>query len=37
LQNPSVIRRLQERFSDMPENPDPKTVFLKLRQLRNDW
>jgi hydroxyacylglutathione hydrolase len=37
LQNPSVIRRLQERFSDLPENPDPKAVFLKLRQLRNDW
>ena len=37
LQNPTVIRRLKERFSDLPENPDPKTVFLKLRQLRNDW
>jgi hydroxyacylglutathione hydrolase len=37
LQNPTVIRRLKERFSDLPENPDPKSVFLKLRQLRNDW
>jgi hydroxyacylglutathione hydrolase len=37
LQNPTVIRRLQERFSDLPEKPDPKAVFLKLRQLRNDW
>ncbi|MEJ2379224.1 MAG: hydroxyacylglutathione hydrolase C-terminal domain-containing protein [Pseudolabrys sp.] len=37
LQNPTVIKRLQERFSDMPENPDPRTVFLKLRELRNDW
>ncbi len=37
LQNPSVIKALQEKFSDVPENPDPKTVFLKLRELRNDW
>ena len=37
LQNPSVIKALQEKFSDLPENPDPKTVFLKLRELRNDW
>lgn len=37
LQNPTVIARLQEKFSDLPENPDAKTVFIKLRQLRNDW
>ena len=37
LHNPTVIRKLRERFSDLPENPDPKTVFLKLRELRNDW
>ena len=37
LHSPTVIRKLQEIFSDMPETPDPKTVFLKLRQLRNDW
>ena len=37
LHSPTVIRRLQESFSDMPENPDPKTVFLKLRELRNSW
>jgi hydroxyacylglutathione hydrolase len=37
LQNPSVIKALQEKFSDLPENPDAKTVFLKLRELRNDW
>ena len=24
-------------FPDLPENPDPKTVFLKLRELRNKW
>ena len=37
LHSPTVIRKLHEQFSDMPENPDPKAVFLKLRALRNDW
>ena len=37
LQSPSVIARLRESFPELPENPDPKTVFLKLRELRNSW
>ena len=37
LSSPSVIRRLREAFPDLPEKPDPKTVFLKLRELRNKW
>ena len=37
LHSPIVIRRLREAFPDLPDDPDPKTVFLKLRQLRNDW
>ena len=37
LHNPTVIARLKERFTDLPDNPDAKTVFLKLRELRNDW
>ncbi len=37
LTNPTVIARLREAFSDLPDNPDPKTVFLKLRELRNRW
>jgi hydroxyacylglutathione hydrolase len=37
LQSPSVIRRLREAFPDLPDNPDPRTVFLKLRELRNNW
>jgi hydroxyacylglutathione hydrolase len=37
LQNPSVIAKLREDFPDLPEHPDPKTVFLKLRELRNRW
>jgi hydroxyacylglutathione hydrolase len=37
LQNPGVIARLREKFPDLPETPDPRTVFVKLRELRNRW
>jgi len=37
LHSPSVIARLRERFPDLDEKIDAKTVFLKLRELRNDW
>ncbi len=37
LQSPSVIARLREAFPDLPDDPDAETVFLKLRQLRNNW
>jgi len=37
LSNPSVIARLRETVSDLPDDPDPKAVFLKLRELRNSW
>jgi hydroxyacylglutathione hydrolase len=37
LDSPSVIRRLHDNFPDMPDNPDPRDVFLKLRELRNSW
>ena len=37
LTSPSVIKRLREAFPDLPDRPDPKTVFLKLRELRNKW
>jgi hydroxyacylglutathione hydrolase len=37
LQNPEVITRLRERFSDIGEQPDARTVFIKLRELRNSW
>jgi len=37
LHSPSVIARLREAFPDLPEEPDAKTVFLKLRELRNGW
>lgn len=37
LQNPSVIAKLADAFPDLPDNLDDKTVFLKLRELRNRW
>ena len=37
LHSPSVIARLREAFPDLPDEPDEKTVFIKLRELRNDW
>ena len=37
LGSPTVIAKLREAFPDLPENPDQRTVFLKLRELRNSW
>ncbi|HEY3047960.1 MAG TPA: hydroxyacylglutathione hydrolase [Polaromonas sp.] len=37
LSSPSVIARLRESFPDLPDEPDAKTVFTKLRELRNQW
>jgi len=37
LQSPTVIARLQESFPDLGDAPSPRDVFLKLRELRNDW
>ena len=37
LTSPTVIAKLREAFPDLPEKPDPRTVFLKLRELRNSW
>ena len=37
LTSPSVIAALREAVPDLPENPDAKTVFVKLRELRNRW
>jgi len=33
----SVIARLRERFPDLPSEPDARTVFARLRELRNSW
>lgn len=37
LGSASVIAKLREAFPDLPERPDRRTVFLKLRELRNRW
>ena len=37
LGSQSVIAQLRERFPELPEHPDPRTVFVKLRELRNSW
>ncbi len=37
LHSPTVIAKLLEVFPDLPDEPDAKTVFLRLRELRNRW
>ena len=37
LTSASVIAALREKFPDLPAKPDPKTVFVRLRELRNQW
>ena len=37
LTSPTVIKTLREAFPDLPETPDQRTVFVKLRELRNNW
>ena len=37
LSSPSIITRLHEKFPDLPDEPDARAVFLKLRELRNNW
>jgi hydroxyacylglutathione hydrolase len=37
LRNPTVIKALREAFPDLPAEVEPRTVFLKLRELRNSW
>ena len=37
LHNPTIIAQLRQEFPDLPEQPSPEQVFLKLRELRNSW
>ena len=37
LDSPSLVTRLRESFPDLPDAPDAKTVFARLRELRNRW
>ena len=37
LDSPEIIARLQADYPEIGDTPDRMTVFLKLRELRNDW
>ncbi len=37
LSSATVISKLRQSFPDLPDHPDRKTVFLRLRELRNSW
>ena len=37
LANDTVIAKLRESFPDIAAQPDAKTVFMKLHELRNQW
>jgi len=37
LASATVIARLRERFPELPDDPDARTVFARLRELRNSW
>ncbi len=37
LTSATVIAKLREAFPDLPDEPTPRDVFLKLRELRNSW
>ena len=37
LQSPEVIEQLRLQYPDLEPHPNDKTVFLKLRELRNQW
>jgi len=37
LESNTVISGLRETYPDRARNPDPREVFLMLRELRNDW
>ncbi len=37
LTSSSVIAELRKSFPDLPDEPSPKEVFLRLRELRNSW
>ncbi len=37
LGSPSLIERLREDFPELHAEPEPRAVFLRLRELRNRW
>ncbi len=37
LMSPSLVARLVEEFPDLGDSPNARAIFLKLRELRNNW
>jgi hydroxyacylglutathione hydrolase len=37
LGSPGIIAGLRRQFPDLPEHPAPRDVFIRLRELRNNW
>jgi hydroxyacylglutathione hydrolase len=37
LNSPAVVEKLREAFPDLPPDPSPHDVFVRLRELRNNW
>ncbi len=37
LTNPEVIAQLRAQFPELPAQPDARSVFTKLREVRNKW
>ena len=37
LNNPVIIEKLRKNFPEIKKEPDEKEVFLKLREIRNEW
>ncbi|MGB5255840.1 MAG: hydroxyacylglutathione hydrolase [Woeseiaceae bacterium] len=37
LQSPSIVEKLVGDFPELGDSPDARSVFLKLRELRNSW
>jgi hydroxyacylglutathione hydrolase len=37
LGNPEIIAGLRQHFPDLPPQPSPREVFVRLRELRNKW
>jgi hydroxyacylglutathione hydrolase len=37
LGNAEIIAGLRQQFPDLPERPAPREVFIRLRELRNNW
>ena len=37
LEQPTIQEGIKKEFPNLPDKLDKKTVFLKLRELRNNW